>query len=344
MGTIKVLDCTLRDGGFALEDAVKNNIKTEQFGYKEREYLARHIVNSGVEIIEIGAIEVTPEDKRGFAIYQDMQGISSVMPQKADEKQMFAGFYRGPDIDVNTVPEKKESMLDIARVCLRYSELEKSLIFSKGLSTKGYKVFLQPMVTVRYSIEELLRVIDAANDMNAYAVYFVDSYGYMNPKDIEFYYELFDKHLKENIAIGFHAHNNMEMALINVIKFLSLGTNRNVIIDSCVSGMGQGTGNLQTEVITNYLNGMHDKKYNLAEVYKACEIVDRYNINHLWGYYVPRYIAACNRTAYKYAMSLGNHYNKGYAEIDELLSKMPEELRYRYTPENVKALLGEDKK
>ena len=103
--------------------------------------------------------------------------------------------------------------------------------------------------------------------------------------------------------------------------------------------MGQGTGNLQTEVIMNYLNSMHEKHYSVQEIYRACEIVDRYNLNNLWGYYVPRYIAAQNKTAYKYAMTLSNDYRKGYAEINDLLSKMTEDLRYRYTPDNTKLLL-----
>lgn len=40
------------------------------------------------------------------------------------------------------------------------------------------------MLTMRYSEIEIQMVIDAANAMNAYAVYFVDSYGYMHENDV----------------------------------------------------------------------------------------------------------------------------------------------------------------
>lgn len=339
MKRVSILDCTLRDGGFALEDAVKNGIRTEKFSDEDRENIATYVSAAQTDIIEIGAIEVTKSEKRGFAIYQNIEEISTVKEKLKSQGKLYAGFYRGPDISLDNVPEWNESMIDITRVCLRYSELEKSLEFAKGLSQKGYKVFLQPMVTVRYTEHELDMVLNAANEMNAYAVYFVDSYGYMTPEDVNKYFTLFDKKLKSEISIGFHAHNNMEMALINVLTLISIDTSRKIIIDACASGMGQGTGNLQSEVIMNYMNRVYGCRYNVSQMFRACELVDRFNVDHLWGYSVPRYIAAQNHTAYKYAMALKDKYKMTYSDIDYLLKNIPEDLRFRYTPENTEELL-----
>ncbi|MBB2182849.1 hypothetical protein H0486_08170 [Lachnospiraceae bacterium MD1] len=339
MNRIKILDCTLRDGGFALEDADKNGAETKTFQRGDRDKIANYIVESNVEIVELGAIEVSDCDKKGFAIYQNMEEISSIIPHKRRNNQLFAGFYRGPDIDTSSIPSWDESKLDITRICLRYSELKKSLEFSKDLSKKGYKVFLQPMVTVRYSDAELQMVLNAANEMDAYAVYFVDSYGYMTPEDVIKYFTWFNETLKPSIHIGFHAHNNMEMALLNVITLLNIDTDRKIIIDSCATGMGQGTGNLQSEVILNYMNANYNCNYNVDKMYQACEIVDEFNINRLWGYSIPRYIAANNKTAYKYAIELQDKYQMSYSEIDQILSNIPDDLRFRYTVENTKELL-----
>ncbi len=344
MEQIKVLDCTLRDGGLALEDAVKNGIRTEIFEADDREKIARTIIDSGVDIIEIGSIEESSKDKRGFGIYQNIEAISDIIPSKKYSYQMFSGFYRGPDTDPKNIPDFEKGMLDIVRVCLRYSELEKSLLFAKELSFKGYKVSLQPMITARYSMKELDLVMKYANDMDAYALYFVDSYGYLKPKDIEFYYDLYDTTLKSSIRIGFHAHNNMQMALMNVITLLNYSVNREIMIDACVTGMGQGTGNLCTEIILNYLNEELDFNYDMSEIYKSCEMVERFNVNSLWGYTVPRFISAQNKTAYKYAMSLKSKYNLGYVEIYDILKNIPEELRHRYTADNVKELLERNSK
>ena len=341
---ISVLDCTLRDGGFALEDADKNGLKTEVFSEHQRNEIAQHIVKSGSEIIEVGAIEVSDVSKRGFGIYCDIDQISSTLLPKKDEGQLYAGFYRGPDIDINSIPDWKQGMLDITRVCLRYSELEKSLDFSEGLCKKGYKVFLQPMVTVRYTEEELDLVLRRANEMGAFAVYFVDSYGYMTSKDVEYYFKKFDNTLDQDIRIGFHAHNNMEMAFSNVINFIRISGTRKIVIDSCATGMGQGTGNLQTEVIMNYLNNEYGKNYDLNELFKACDIVNGFNVNQLWGYNVTRFIPAMHKVAYKYAMALSNKYHMSNAEIDNVLSDIPDDLRFRYTVDNAECLLERYKK
>ena len=340
---ISLLDCTLRDGGFALEDADKNGIKTDVFTEKQLNDLAESVVNSGAEIIELGAIEATTDDKKGFAIYQSMEEISFVMPDKKFKEQLFAGLYRGPDVDLATIPDWRSGLCEIARVILRYSELVKSLDFCEGLCKKGYKVCLQPMVTVRYTDEELNLVLDRANAMGAFAAYFVDSYGYMTPKDIEYYYRKYDSKLAPQIRIGFHAHNNMEMAFSNVVRFLEISgactADRNVIVDSCATGMGQGTGNAQSEVVMNYLNNCYGKSYDLNEMFKACELVDMFNVDHLWGYSATRFIPAMNKTAYKYALALKNKFGMSLSEINSVLCKMPEDLRYRYTPDNTKSLL-----
>lgn len=336
---IKVLDCTLRDGGFALEDAEKNHIPTEVFSEKEREFIADKLVESGSDIIELGAMEVTEKDRKGFCIYQSIEDISHIMPQKRNKGQLFAGFFRGPDKDLSEIPDRSEEMIDAVRVCLRYSELRKSLDYCRGLCKKGYKVFIQPMVTARYTDDELSLLTEEANSMGAYALYFVDSYGFMTEEDVAYYFGRFDRELDPKIKIGFHAHNNMEMALPNVMSFIKKRGDREIIIDSCADGMGQGTGNLQTEVIMNYLNRNYEKNYLPDKIFDVCEAVAKFNVNRLWGYSPTRFIPAVNGTAYKYALALKNRYGMSLSEIYCILSNIPEELRYRYTPENAEKLV-----
>lgn len=251
---------------------------------------------------------------------------------------MFAALYRGPDTPIEDIPEWNSSLCEAVRVIIRYSELQKSLDFCAALSTKGYKVFVQPMLTMRYTKEEIKLLIEKSNEMNAYALYFVDSYGYMENKDVVDLYNVYDEGLKPQIKIGFHAHNNMNLAFSNVQTFIDMNSARDIIIDSCVMGMGQGAGNLQTELIIGYLNKV-DNKYNFSEVLNACEIIEKYYTDALWGYSVTRLLPALHRTAYKYSIALRNKYKKSYAEINEILSHMPEDLRQRYTTDNVEKLI-----
>lgn len=335
---IQILDCTLRDGGLGLEDAEKNDLSHVRFSDKDSKMIAEHLRDSDIDIIELGAIEITSDDRTGFCIYENIESASKQMPLKKNKNQMFAALYRGPDTPIENIPDWNPSLCEAVRVIIRYSELQKSLDFCAALSSKGYKVFVQPMLTLRYTKEEIKLLIEKSNEMNAYALYFVDSYGYMENKDVVDLFNIYDEGLKSHIKIGFHAHNNMNLAFSNVLTFINMNSTRDIIIDSCVMGMGQGAGNLQTELVLGYLNKISNK-YNFSDVLNACEIIEKYYSDALWGYSVTRLLPALHRTAYKYSIALRNKYKKNYAEINEILSHMPEDLRQRYTIDNVEKLI-----
>lgn len=336
---IQLLDCTLRDGGLGLEDTNKNEISDSWFSQADIFDVIKNFSRSKIDIVELGSIERTDTSRTEFAIYQNIESISKMMPQSRSTEQLYAALYRGPDTPLEDIPEWNSDLCKAVRVIIRYSELQKSLDFCAGLSRKGYKVFVQPMLTMRYSDDEIRKLIDAANNMGAYALYIVDSYGYMMLADIERLFLKYDEGLDNDIAIGFHAHNNMNLAFSNALSFINRNTDRRLIIDSCALGMGQGAGNLQTEIIADYLNKNCGKSYDYGAVLDVCEIIQKYCGEMLWGYSVTRLLPAIHKTAYKYAISLRKHYGLTYREIDDILGKIPVDLIHRYTPENTKKIL-----
>lgn len=337
---VQILDCTLRDGGLGLEDAHINKISECGFSAQQIDQIIMNLQKSNIDIIELGSIEISPNDKRKWAIYQDVESISFQLSASRSANQMFVGLYRGPDTPIEDIPQRTSDMVDGVRVIIRYSELKKSMDFCAALSKKGYKVFVQPMLTMRYTNEELDYIIRETNEMNAYALYFVDSYGYMQADDIVRFMKKFDSGLKDTVRIGFHAHNNMNLAYANALAFINYDTERNIIVDSCALGMGQGAGNLQTELIVPYLNRQNKNRYDYNAVLNVCEEIEKFLEPNIWGYSVTRLLPALHKTAYKYAIVLRNHYKLSYAEINRILANIPEDLRHRYTPENTKKLLG----
>jgi 4-hydroxy 2-oxovalerate aldolase len=336
---VQLLDCTLRDGGLGLEDAKANNEAGLVFSKKDIDGVSMNLSRSNIDIVEIGSIEISDNDKRNFAIYQNLESASNEIPEPRNRNQMYAALYRGPDTPASNIPNRNESRCDALRVIIRYSELKKSLDFCKELAKKDYKVFVQPMVTARYSKDELQTVIDAANEMSAYALYFVDSYGYMTEDDVKRFFSLYDNGLSASIKIGFHAHNNMNLAFSNALAFIKQESERGIIVDSCCLGMGQGAGNLQTEIIADHLNRYHGASYDYDAVLTACEIIEKYQSGGLWGYSLTRFLPAINRTAYKYSLAFRNKYRLTFPEIHKILKGIPEEYRHRYTPENTTELL-----
>ena len=340
-GTLKLLDCTLRDGGQCLESNHKHGFPTPVFTDQEKRQIAENVRDSGADIIEIGCMtETTGKNKQNIAIYENIEEISAFLPHKKNKNQIYTGIFVDPDVPAAHVPQCSEEFIDGVRIILRYSELKKSLDFCAMLSKKGYKVFIQPMLTMRYTDSDIQMLIDYSNNMNAYALYIVDSFGYMNESDVKLLYEKYAAGLNQDICIGFHAHNNMENALINVRYFVENLIDRDCIIDACAMGMGQGAGNLQTEVAVNYLNSKFGSDYCLDKILNVCDILEKFRSHDMesWGYSTLRFIPAIHKAAYKYAVAMRKEYNMTLSEINYMLTDIPDNLRHRYTPENLNEL------
>lgn len=337
---ISILDATLRDGGQGLDDLYNNKFSEQAFTREDKLSTIAQLSASGIEMIELGAMGPSPCDRSAFAIYQNIEELSLFLPQERPEGVMYVGLYIGPDTELSEIPEWNSSLVEGVRVILRYSELQKSLDFCAGLAQKGYKVFVQPMLTMRYSDAELDLVCRSANEMGAYACYFVDSYGYMQPKDIQRLFDYMNHRLSPDIHIGFHAHNNMGLAYANALYFLQINTQRSLIVDACVTGMGQGAGNLQTELILPYLAENSGKKYCYEPILEVCDLLERRMIpDTLWGFSVTRMLPALYKTAYKYAMMMRQRYHLSFVEINAVLRDMPDDMRMRYTADNLKILM-----
>lgn len=259
---IKLLDCTLRDGGQGLEAAYRTKISKAKFTDEIINKSIDHLARSDIDIVELGYIETLSFRNYPFANHFSIEEVSKFIPAHCNPKQMYIALFTGPDIEEDLIPEWNLGLVEGTRVILRYSELQKSVDYCEMLAKKGYKVFVQPMLTMRYTDDELKMLIDRANEIHAYALYFVDSFGYMQVEDVERLFRFYDERLDPGIRIGFHAHNNLNLAFSNVQHFLKIAGDRDVIIDSTATGMGQGAGNLQTEIILPYLNQHFGKNYN----------------------------------------------------------------------------------
>ena len=133
----------------------------------------------------------------------------------------------------------------------------------------------------------------------------------------------------------------MNLAYANVLCFIEEAkkNNRKIIVDSTCLGMGQGAGNLQTELIVPYLNNFCGKRFDFDSVLSTCDILDSFNQENLWGYSVYKLLPALYKTAYKYAISMRLKYKLSFCEINKILKSMPDNMRQRYTTENLSNIL-----
>ncbi len=317
MKNIKILDCTLRDGGY---------INDFNFGKAGIKKIISQLTTSGIDIIECGFLE-DGEYNYDCSVYTTVEQIKEFLPNERGNSMYVAMACYG-EYDINQLAEYDGTSIDGIRVTFHYNEVEEALVYCKAIMDKGYKVFVQPVGTTSYSDEQLLQLIKHVNELQPYAFYLVDTLGLMHPNDVLRFFYLIDHNLQKTIHMGFHSHNNLQLSYSNCQTLAQLATDRVISLDSSVYGMGRGAGNLNTELITNYLNERNGRKY---EIEPLLEVVDEYIINikkeHEWGYSVPYYLAAINGCHPNYASYLSRKQTLTVKNIGTILRMIEPENR-----------------
>ena len=237
------------------------------------------------------------------------------------------------------VPNVKDSCVEGIRVIFKKSKKDEALDYCEKIKAKGYKLFINPTFTDQYSDEELLILLKKIEEIHPYGVSIVDSMGVMKEKDLLRLYYLIDNNLSGDIALCFHSHNNLQLSFSNAQCLMKVCTNRELIVDSTVFGMGRGAGNLCSELVTQYVNDNYGGNYNIVPILK---IVDEH-INPIfartpWGYSVPYYLAATNHCHPNYAKYLVDKQTVPVEIINELLQTIPDNKKAGYDIDLIKQI------
>ncbi len=313
MKNIRVLDCTLRDGGCV------NNFC---FGQAYMDRIKEGLEDSGVDIIELGYIDGAKGADAGRTQFlSDAALRESFLKYKKPGTKYVAMIDYGK-FDIDQLLPRDETTLDGIRVAFHKKDRFQALEWGKKIIAKGYMMFVQPMLTLRYSDQELLELIDRVNTElpQVEAFYIVDSFGEMRLNDLTRISYLVDHNLAPQITMGFHSHNNLQLSFSNAVSLLSHETNRPMIIDSSVMGMGKGAGNLNTELFTDHLNLYHQKNYAIKPLLMVIdEVLNQVAVDYRWGYSVDHYLSAVHSCTPSYAEYFFNKHMLTIDRLDTLL-------------------------
>lgn len=321
MNNIKLLDCTLRDGGYINEWNFKQqNIKI----------ITSNLTKAKIDYVECGFLEDFESYDLDKSLFNNVSQIEQVLPKEKGNTE-FVAMTRFGNLDINNLQPYDGKSISGIRVTFHLEEMVDAIDFCKQVKAKGYKVFVQPVGTTSYSDQELLSLIEMVNKLNPYSFYIVDTLGVMKKNDIYRFFNLIDNNLEKSVTIGFHSHNNLQLSFSNAQELVSLHTKRTIFIDSSVYGMGRGAGNLNTELIAQYINTEYSEIYNISYI---LEIIDEYitgvRAEYDWGYSVPYYLAAIHNCHPNYATFLIKKKTLQVNEIAQILSLIPQEKRELY--------------
>ncbi len=329
MGVIQVLDCTLRDGGYC---------NKWDFGFDNIKKIVAGLDKANIDIVECGFLTEKKGVDADKSLFDDLEKANGMLPASA-LNSMFVVMVNYGEYPLEKLPVYKGYGVSGIRVAFHKHDRQEALEYCKGIGDKGYKVFVQPMVSLGYSDKEFLEMIEYVNNMSPYAFYIVDSFGEMKRRDLTRLFSLIKHNLRDEILIGFHSHNNLQLAYSNAQVFVDMRVGREVIVDSSVYGMGRGAGNLNTELFVEYLNENHEGNYDVKPIFSIIdEILNEFYQRNYWGYSLSNYLSASYHSHPNYASFLDDKKILTLEDMHEIFKVLDDEKRVSYDEEYIEAV------
>lgn len=328
MGEIKLLDCTLRDGGY---------INGWNFGGRAIGEISRKSSEAGSDIVELGFLRDVPY-KEDLAVFGDVRQIRPFMDRGNDKTRYAVMCEAMHPLPLSKIKSREDGDVEIIRVIVWKRLLKEGLSYCKGIIDRGYRLCVQPNRVDQYSEEEFIRMVRCFNELDPLALYIVDSFGVLDADQILRYADLADEYLKKDAALGYHGHNNLMQAYGTAQCFIKREYGRELYLDACVYGIGRGAGNLNLELIAKYLNEQKGAGYHLEdyiEIYQ--EYIKGIYEKEQWGYSPAYYLTALWRCNPMYGRYYTVERSLEDGEISLVLQYLKGEERVRFSKETAEA-------
>jgi len=274
---IKVLDCTVRDGGLmnnhkfddAFVRAVYDTCLAAGVDYMEFGYKADRKLNAAQDL-----------GPWKFCDEADLRRI--VGDNKTDMKISVMADAERTDYRRDILP-KKDSVIDMIRVATYIHQVPTALEMVVDAHEKGYETSLNLMSVSVVKEKDLEDALEVFSRSPVDVICLVDSFGSLYSEQVR---DLARKYLDAikgtGKQVGMHAHNNQQLAYANTIEALVMGANR---LDATIYGLGRGAGNCALELLLGFLR---NPKYDIRPVLKCIEeVMLPLQKKISWGFNIP---------------------------------------------------------
>ena len=262
---IQIIDVTIRDGGF------KNDWNFKKNHVKE---LMKASSDIGIDYFEIGYLTDETFIKKEDGIYRNIS--NSYIKKLVDDvkpKNKISVLFDSYRFNVEKILRKEETNIDLIRVVtyFRKEEILYALNQCKQIKQKGYLVSLNIMCISYFTDTVFNDLLEAIENNISYIdfIYLADTFGNMTPeKTVSIFSKLISiKNIKSSLKLGYHIHNNGQVAMSNMISSIKYID----ILDVSWGGMGRGAGNLRLEDCILYLNINENYNFNLYSIFDFVE-------------------------------------------------------------------------
>ena len=322
MNEVKLLDCTLRDGGYVNE---------WKFGHDNLVSIFERLVDARIDIIEVGFLDERVLFDINRSIMPNTDCVEKIYGKLDKNHTMVVGMIDYGTCNLKNIKPCSQSFLDGIRVIFKKHLRVQAMAFCKELKKLGYRVFAQLVSVTSYSDDEMLDLIRLANEVKPYVVSMVDTYGLMHQDNLKHYFDLLNGNLEQSIGLGYHAHNNFQMGYANCIAMLSYKIERLMVVDGTIYGMGKSAGNAPLELVAMHMNDCLGKQYQISQILEAVDAnISQFYHAASWGYNMFYYLAAYNDCHPDYVSYLMNKRTLSVKSINEILGKLQGEKKLLY--------------
>ena len=277
---LRVLDCTLRDGGL-----VNDSFFSDEFARA----LYEANLKSGVDYMEMGykcSKKIFSTDRYGKWKFCDEDDLRAIVgDNKTGMKLSVMADVGRCDYEQDILP-RSESVIDMIRVATYVNAIPTAIDMIQDAKKKGYETTVNIMAVSKVNGEDLKHSLELLGQSDVDVIYLVDSFGSFYPEQIQ---RLTDQYMevavRYNKKIGIHAHNNQQLAFANTIEAMNKGCGA-TYLDATVNGLGRGAGNCHLESLLSFLR---NPKYKTIPLLRFIEqyILPLKAEGLKWGYDIP---------------------------------------------------------
>ncbi len=289
---IKVLDCTIRDGGLINNHYFEDNFVREVY---------KAVSAAGVDYMEIGyrcSRGIMSPDEFGKWKFCDEDDIRRTIDGIESDTKLSVM------VDVGRVKKEdilpcEDSAIDMVRVATYVKDVDKAIDLVNDAADKGYETTVNIMAISRALENELdAALAQLEQESKADVVYIVDSFGALYSESTHYLVNKYKKFLKTK-EVGMHAHNNQQLGYANTIQAIIDGCN---FVDGTIYGIGRAAGNCPLELLIGFLKNPKFDLRPILEVISKELIPLREKIE--WGYLLPYAITGMFNEHPRAAMAL----------------------------------------
>lgn len=317
---IKVLDCTLRDGGYVNNwEFKKNNL------FK----ISKANIDANIDFLELGFLQNVDfnEDRTLYPSIEYVYSLYKDFDFKNTAPVLMITFSKSEDL---VIPKNEHNDLYI-RIIFKKNEKDEALKYCSKIKSLGYKIFINPTHTYDYSDLEFLELINEVNEIRPFGFSIVDTNGIFSTETLLNYVSLADRNLNEDTVIGVHCHNNLQLAFANAVSLKNYDSKRTCVVDVSMLGMGRGAGNLNSELFLSYYNSFSAYKYDTFSVLNCInDVIEPIKQKNDWGYNLSFYLSSIHKCHPNYAKFLLSKQNLSSEEISKIFDLIPLKMKSNY--------------